>query len=466
MNTPITVVGAYRINGSSLGTDDAATLYINPTGFGAATPPSGGSMILNAPAAGTDLFDFDTGRPAVAAFVLRQGTGVPAVQVDEVRVDTTWAQVTQVPGTSWTFNGNGTWSEAAKWSGGVAPNDSDAFVNLPSVGGVPHAITVAAPTSLRTITITSPQAYTINGIQPLNFSDAAAINVRAGSHTVNAPVTPGGRFLASVGAGSALTFGGSFNSTGRAISKAGAGNWTLNTLRAASLNLHGGRITIAPSGATTATSRLETIEISPVGRLDLSNNNLVVTTTPTGSWNGQAYSGVAGLVASGRSGGTWSGPGIVTSDPRAANSGSLVSLGVVKASDALGIAPGATTTWSGHTVSGTDTLVKFTYGGDANLDGRINIDDYGRIDANVASSGSVFGWYSGDFNYDGRINIDDYGIIDGNVSRQASQLGTPMESDAARSLETLSSVPEPGALMAVLMGGLLLRRRRRGDRLR
>ena len=78
----------------------------------------------------------------------------------------------------------------------------------------------------------------------------------------------------------------------------------------------------------------------------------------------------------------------------------------------------ATATWNGFTVDSTSILVKYTWRGDATLDGRINIDDYGRIDSNVGQSGSVFGWYNGDFNFDGKINIDDYGIIDGNITQQ------------------------------------------------
>ncbi|MEO6434504.1 MAG: hypothetical protein ABIP55_01930, partial [Tepidisphaeraceae bacterium] len=66
----------------------------------------------------------------------------------------------------------------------------------------------------------------------------------------------------------------------------------------------------------------------------------------------------------------------------------------------------------------TTILVKYTYAGDANLDGKINVDDYGQIDFNAGSSGSVFGYFNGDFNLDGKINIDDYGIIDFNVASQ------------------------------------------------
>ena len=57
-------------------------------------------------------------------------------------------------------------------------------------------------------------------------------------------------------------------------------------------------------------------------------------------------------------------------------------------------------------MSGTDILVMYTYGGDANLDGKINVDDY--IRSTAASPPDLTGWSNGDFNYDGKVNIDDY----------------------------------------------------------
>ena len=65
--------------------------------------------------------------------------------------------------------------------------------------------------------------------------------------------------------------------------------------------------------------------------------------------------------------------------------------------------------------------MKYTYDGDANLDGKINVDDYGHIDSSVVVPG-VSGWFNGDFNYDGKINVDDYGIIDFNVGIQGSPI--------------------------------------------
>src|SRR5439155_12719188 len=127
--------------------------------------------------------------------------------------------------------------------------------------------------------------------------------------------------------------------------------------------------------------------------------------------------------------------GIVTSSA----TGNLTTLATAKVGDFKNIADGATTTFAGQTVSGSDTVVMYTYGGDANLDGKINIDDYGRIDGHVGIAGST-GWYNGDFNYDGKINIDDYGIIDGNIGVQGQPFST---AGAVASPAGVSAVPEP-----------------------
>jgi hypothetical protein len=115
----------------------------------------------------------------------------------------------------------------------------------------------------------------------------------------------------------------------------------------------------------------------------------------------------------------------------------------------------------------------YTYGGDANLDGRITVDDYGRIDFNVGLGTS--GWYNGDFNYDGKVTVDDYGIIDFNVGIQgaqfpsgagASSLASSLSADASASLNGVSAVPEPTGLGLIVLGaaGALGGRRRRRSR--
>ena len=53
----------------------------------------------------------------------------------------------------------------------------------------------------------------------------------------------------------------------------------------------------------------------------------------------------------------------------------------------------------------------YTYGGDADLNGKLNGDDYFQIDSHVNVAGST-GYHNGDFNYNGIVNGDDYFIID------------------------------------------------------
>ena len=66
-------------------------------------------------------------------------------------------------------------------------------------------------------------------------------------------------------------------------------------------------------------------------------------------------------------------------------------------------------------------IVKYTYLGDANLDGVVDGGDYGAIDNNVQISGAS-AYHNGDFNYDSVIDGGDYGIIDNNIQAQGPAL--------------------------------------------
>jgi hypothetical protein len=110
----------------------------------------------------------------------------------------------------------------------------------------------------------------------------------------------------------------------------------------------------------------------------------------------------------------------------------------------------------------------FTYGGDANLDGKINIDDYGLIDSHVGQSGTACGWHNGDFNYDGKINIDDYGIIDANIGAQGAPIptsATAPELGGLTQIVGVTSVPEPASLglLGFVGAAPMLRRRSRAN---
>jgi hypothetical protein len=80
-------------------------------------------------------------------------------------------------------------------------------------------------------------------------------------------------------------------------------------------------------------------------------------------------------------------------------------------------------------VSSNDVLIKYTWLGDANLDGVVNSTDLSAM----ASTGTT--WQTGDFNYDGKVNGDDYALFMlGNVSSKGANIST--------------TLPEPSLLLA------------------
>jgi hypothetical protein len=212
-------------------------------------------------------------------------------------------------------------------------------------------------------------------------------------------------------------------------------------------------------------SRVATLAINVGGHLNIRDNHVIVTTTPTGTWNGANYTDLQGLVASGRNGNVvplWDGAtGIITTLTNA-TTGNYHSIGIAKASDVRPATATATGMWAGQTITGTDTLIMYTYGGDATLDGKINIDDYVKIDNGIA--GGLTGWSNGDFNYSGAVTIDDYiTVIDANIGNQMGVFFSAggIESGGGNGV---AAVPEPmasGALCALSSLFLASRRSRR-----
>ncbi len=134
--------------------------------------------------------------------------------------------------------------------------------------------------------------------------------------------------------------------------------------------------------------------------LDLSN----VTLTAIRTW-----------ITSGFAGGLWTGPGIISS-AAGGDSTHLTTLGLIQNNQTGTAIYTAANKFDGITPGVSDVLVKYTYYGDANLDGRVDGSDYTKIDA--AFGTSLSGWLNGDFNYDGTIDGSDYTLIDNGFNTQ------------------------------------------------
>ncbi len=109
-----------------------------------------------------------------------------------------------------------------------------------------------------------------------------------------------------------------------------------------------------------------------------------------------------------------------------------------------------------------DETVQVIFGtdyGDANLDGTVDLLDFGTWRNSFLAGGSGLGWEDGSFNGDGLVDLLDFGVWrDSFLSTGGSPALAALASEQAFALTT---VPEPsGALLIILSAGVLYTRRR------
>ena len=242
------------------------------------------------------------------------------------------------------------------------------------------------------------------------------------------------------------------------LTKSGGG--TLALLRLARWDLNDGAYAPAAAGALAAVridegaiaidehgrpgsvehvSVVQQISLGASARLDLNRAALLID-YPAGAPSPLPV--IRQLVVNARGGGAWSGPGItstaVAGDPR-------FDLAALEAADLWGPAGG---TYLGRPTDASTIVVAFALGGDADLNGAVNLADFARLGAAFNAPG---GWSDGDFNHDQAVGIADFARLASNFNLSVQSLG-----------RSGSTVPEPAnlILLAILLG--LGRSRRRG----
>jgi hypothetical protein len=150
------------------------------------------------------------------------------------------------------------------------------------------------------------------------------------------------------------------------------------------------------------------LTLAATARLDLNANDMVLHNTSAQQ--------VQTWLASGFANGAWNGPGLISS-AAPADPLHLHAIGYLYNQNPYNPSKVIDSQFDGQTVDTTDTLVKYTLYGDADLNGIVNVADYAMIDNGFNTRAT--GWTNGDFNYDNTINGDDYSLIDNAFNTQA-----------------------------------------------
>jgi hypothetical protein len=186
-----------------------------------------------------------------------------------------------------------------------------------------------------------------------------------------------------------------------------------NTQHLKDLNIGQGGVSFVEAGGdkVLVTTFLSIATTGLPGQLDLFDNDMIVSSSPT-------LPAIQALINTARHGGDWSGFGITSSSARD-RSPRNTTLGAMRGSDYHGIY-GPAALFDGESFSDGAVLVKYTYYGDADFNGRVNFDDYVRTDNGYNNHAS--GWANGDFNGDGQVNFDDYVLVDLAFNTQSGTL--------------------------------------------
>jgi regulation of enolase protein 1 (concanavalin A-like superfamily) len=282
--------------------------------------------------------------------------------------------------------------------------DADTFIVRLAAGGA--AIEVVEGGAITTVPRAQLRQIVLN---PLGGSDAVHLDFSAGDWMPPQGVALGAAENVRI---TGATGQPNFTFAGTVLSR-GAWNIDLTTAQALAFaggefvvdSDLGGRALIADAGATLdvrTTTRPASLSITGGATVNLNDNDLVI---PSGS-----LAAIETLIAD----------GLLVSDDAGDNS--TTTLGVASAGALLGLSGDTQSAlFAGQTVFASDVIVKYTYAGDANLDGLVSGDDYSAIDFNIAVP-AADGWLNGDFNHDGVISGDDYSLIDFNIIAQSAPL--------------------------------------------
>jgi hypothetical protein len=193
------------------------------------------------------------------------------------------------------------------------------------------------------------------------------------------------------------------------------------TQRLGELIINLGRVNLTAGGAKVL--RTSGLEIGPGGKLDLYDNDMIIDYPETPDHGEARLAQITALIASGLNmpDGYWDGAGI-NSSTAAGDPEMLTGLGMVN--NDLGDGSEVVTVFSGQNVEHNTILIKYTYYGDNDLSGSVELpNDFSLFVDGFNSHGEKKGWLWGDYSYDGMIDLDtDFSLFVSAYNNQGAPL--------------------------------------------
>jgi hypothetical protein len=445
---------------------DAVSLWLNP-GSGTLAQANGETLATQNPSGNLGSYyaainAFGTGTPDAAAFRSfallghRQNTdNTIAVDIDELRIGTTWADVTPTGPQTYYWDTN---NSAAGAGGGGFPagiwDGANTYFNTDSTGGGGGTIT-ATPGASDIVVFaagndaTGSYAVTVSGTR-----SAGAVKVEEGSVTLS-----GGNLITpSVDVSAGATAKITSNLTGPAASITKSGNGVLQlqklpqnqamTITAGTVKVNETSPTFPdhPAGDDAYVSQPKSLSVSAGATLDLTNNDMIIAYGASTPYAGVSpAAAIEDLIATGFNGGDWLGDGITSSAAASEDAAGNFVLAIVDNASLpqpYGVSNGGDN-FDGVDVPLESVLVKVTHRVDLNLDGLVTDADAIIFSTNY-ESGAPANWGIGDLDYDGVFSDNDAIIF-----------GTFYDTG-------LAHLPEPASIgvLGIAAAGLLARRRR------
>jgi hypothetical protein len=387
--------------------------------------------------------------------------------------------VTSPPVTAtWAVNSDGLWSGTTNWSStpinNVAPNSYTSVANFGTSISATRSVTMDGPYNLGTANFNQAQGFNVvgSGLTTMTFGTGTlvaptGINVTAGSNSISAPLQFNNDGFLNVAASTTLSVQGPVSAydpalgVGRNITKTGLGFANVDRVRttygsdgSAGLTVSQGTLQMnanSVANASEGSSKVNSLTIAAGAHLDITNNTLVIDYN-TAAGVGSLMSTTQAMLADGR---------LFSSMSDATHT-----VGYKDNANTTGLDTKSKQNIAGLSTDPSSVLIQYTYAGDTNLDGQVDVNDLYNLASHWLATGQT--WQTGDFNYDGVVNKSDLTLLARNWQ---AGVGNPLGSGLSGSLSSVLTslglpqvaVPEPSMIGLVGLGltGLMARRRRR-----